>query len=173
MSGAEGLDLAAVLRNAIEDLEACMAYDPATSPPGVEERMRELPRRIAGYEEVLRLLEGKREEEKALTLGTPADFLEEIAGIWRERQRQYGSNYRHVGRLMTGLLPDGLVVEPDDEETWNRLHLIFHMISKLTRYAQNLKRGGHRDSLDDLAVYAMIARECDELGIGRKREEGK
>ncbi len=100
--------------------------------------------------------------EKEACKRTPADFLEEIAGIYRERKPIYGDNYKHVGPLLRGLFPGGIHVEASDEESLNRLHLIFHMVSKLTRYSQNLLRGGHQDSLDDLAVYAMLARECDE-----------
>lgn len=92
---------------------------------------------------------------------TAADFLEEVAGIYRDRKSLYGYNYRHVGRAFDALFPDGLHIAPGDQETWNRLHFVFHMYSKLCRYAMNLQRGGHQDSLDDLAVYAMIARECD------------
>jgi len=88
-----------------------------------------------------------------------ADFLVEIADIYRERKPLYGDNYKHVGKIMQGLFPAGLSLET--EEDWNRLHLVFHLVSKLTRYSQNIKRGGHQDSLDDLAVYAMLSRECD------------
>jgi hypothetical protein len=89
-----------------------------------------------------------------------ADFLQEIAGIYRDRKPMYGDNYKHVGKIMQGIFYDGLKIETEEE--WNRLHLVFHMVSKLTRYCQNVQKGGHQDSLDDLAVYAMLARECDE-----------
>lgn len=104
---------------------------------------------------------------------TPADFLEEIAGIYRQRKPLYGDNYKHVGTLMRGIFYEGLTIDKDDEDTWNRLHLIFHMVSKLTRYAQNLQKGGHQDSLDDLAVYAMLARECDDEERGEVEAERK
>lgn len=93
-----------------------------------------------------------------------ADFLTEIADIYRDRRPMYGDNYRHVGRAMRALFPNGLVIAAGDEETFNRLHFVMHMYSKLSRYCMNLQRGGHRDSLDDLAVYAMLCRECDEEG---------
>jgi len=102
---------------------------------------------------------------------TPADMLREIAGIYDARKPLYRDNYKYVGRAMSALFPDGLTIDPKDEETWNRLHFIFHLYSKLSRYAMNLKAGGHRDSLDDLAVYAMLARECDEDEERRDREK--
>jgi len=43
------------------------------------------------------------------------------------------------------------------------------MYSKLSRYCMNLQNGGHQDSLDDLAVYAMLARECDEEEFERNQ----
>lgn len=97
------------------------------------------------------------------------DMLREAAKIYEERKTVYGDNYKHVGKTLSGLFPHGIHIDSDDEVELNRLHLIMHMISKLSRYCQNASRGGHVDSLDDLAVYAMMAQECDNEHVAKKR----
>ena len=61
--------------------------------------------------------------------------------------------------MLRAMFPDGIVLRSREE--FNRLHLIVMMMSKLSRYAATTLKGGHVDSLNDLAVYAMLARECD------------
>lgn len=84
-------------------------------------------------------------------------------------RQNYGDNYKDGGKILMALFPQGMVVQTEEEA--NRLVLIVHMLTKLDRYAKNLKAGGHADSLDDLAVYAMLARDCDE--IARIQRESK
>jgi hypothetical protein len=117
--------------------------------------MTQGPINITGFDHL-------KEVEREMAKKTPADMLREIASIYDERKPMYGDNYKHVGKAMVALFPDGVHIPPGDAETWNRLHFVMHMYSKLSRYCMNLQRGGHQDSLDDLAVYAMLARECDE-----------
>jgi hypothetical protein len=45
----------------------------------------------------------------------------------------------------------------------NRLHLVIMILSKLSRYCWQFDQGGHVDSLDDMAVYAQMLQEVDEL----------
>lgn len=92
---------------------------------------------------------------------TPADMLEDAAKIYRERSALYGDNYKHMGKVLLGFFPKGIVLET--EEHFNRFHLFLHLLNKTSRYAQMLQRGGHVDSLDDLSVYAMMAQECDAM----------
>lgn len=90
------------------------------------------------------------------------DMLRGLAKIYEDRNPVYGSNYMWQGHVLHALF-QGDPVTIESREQWNRLHLIVHLLSKLSRYCAAFKQGGHRDSLDDLAVYAMMARECDEL----------
>lgn len=109
--------------------------------------------------------------ERSMKTGEPAadrvptvpEMLRAAAGINEERGKLYGDNYKHVGEIMRGLFPRGVRVYAGDVDGWNRLHFVFHFVNKLSRYCQNMERNGtgHVDSLDDLAVYAMMAKECD------------
>lgn len=94
---------------------------------------------------------------------TVPEMMREAADIHASRAPIYGDNYKHAGEVMRGLFPRGLTL--NSEEDWNRIHLITHIVSKLSRYCQNMAMHGtgHADSLDDLAVYAIMARECDEM----------
>jgi len=62
---------------------------------------------------------------------------------------------------MKALFPDGL---PDmaTVNDWNRLGVFIMMMSKITRYASNIGKGGHRDSALDLSVYAAMLTELTE-----------
>lgn len=85
------------------------------------------------------------------------DLLELGAATYRQRNKLYGDNYHHFGKLMMGLFPNGLTVnDPDD---WNRLALVINCAGKLQRYTQSFTRGGHQDSVHDLMVYAAMLEE--------------
>lgn len=95
------------------------------------------------------------------------DMLRDLGKLHRERGASYGKNYHHAGAVFMALF-EGRPITLRNAEEANRFHLLVHMAGKLSRYAQNLHRGGHRDSLDDLAVYAMMAREYDETCAAEK-----
>lgn len=59
------------------------------------------------------------------------------------------------------MFPRGLSL--NTAEDFNRFALFVQLMHKLTRYAQALKTGGHRDSLDDLSVYAQMLAAVDEM----------
>jgi hypothetical protein len=82
-----------------------------------------------------------------------ADILAEMAETYRERNAQYGDNFRVVGPVMELLHPKG--VELTDAQDHELFHLYSLLIVKLTRFANsNLS---HLDSIRDLCVYgAMI-----------------
>lgn len=89
-----------------------------------------------------------------------SDRLKKAAGIFEERGKVYGDNYKQFGKVMKALFPTGAVV--NDVETWNRLGLLTQIVSKLTRYSENFTKKGHEDSLDDLAVYAAMLNSYDD-----------
>lgn len=91
---------------------------------------------------------------------TPDKRLADSADLFRTRNKQYGANYTKFGPIMASMFPDGISCA--GEEELGRLILFAHLFTKLTRYAQNMNRGGHEDSLDDMAVYAMMLAEHDE-----------
>lgn len=101
---------------------------------------------------------GKVHEAQRLTV---SQMLRDLAALYEERAGTYGKNYQHAGQVLMSMCQGPVTLETP--EAFNRFHLLVHMAGKLSRYAATLKRGGHRDSLDDLAVYSMMAREMDEL----------
>lgn len=83
------------------------------------------------------------------------DLLAEAATMYAKKNRTYGYNYRHFGRVMSGMFPDGLTVK--GEEDWNRLGILLNLATCLQRYCHI--PGGHEDSARDLTVYAAMLTE--------------
>ncbi len=87
------------------------------------------------------------------------DLIRESADIYEARSKFYGDSYKSFGLTAAGLFPGGIVVKTAGD--WNRLGVLVHMLTKLTRYANNFEAGGHDDSLVDLCTYAAMLRELD------------
>lgn len=86
-------------------------------------------------------------------------MLRECADLFAERNAVYKDNFRMVGRVMQAMFPEGITIKGEDE--FNRWHLFELSIVKLTRYAIAYKEGGHKDSLDDMIVYAAMVAALD------------
>ena len=88
------------------------------------------------------------------------DLLHSHAELFLERNKVYGDNFIHFGKVMSGIFPRGLTLT--SEEDFNRFCIFVQVISKATRYGQNMARNkGHKDSLDDTSVYAAMLSEFD------------
>jgi hypothetical protein len=87
--------------------------------------------------------------------------LHQLAALFEERDKQYGAAYLDVGKVWIALFPNGLTLKT--ERDFRRACLLMMLIHKLKRYAAGWERGGHDDSLDDLAVYAMMNKHSDKI----------
>ena len=90
---------------------------------------------------------------------TVPEMLREAAATYEERNKLYGDNYLNFGVAMKGMFPRALTL--DSVEDWNRIGVLVQVVSKVTRYAQSFEKGGHDDSLLDVAVYSQMLRELD------------
>jgi len=90
------------------------------------------------------------------------DQLEAKAALYRERNKIYGDNYKRFGPILS-LILSGQKLDPEDATQMNRLGILVQIVAKVSRYGENFSRGGHDDSLDDIAVYSMMLRELDNL----------
>ena len=88
-------------------------------------------------------------------------MLTEAAEIYEERNELYGDNYKRHGRVMAAMFPRGISVTSVSGH--NRMGILVQIVAKITRYAENFEKGGHEDSLKDLAVYSQMLRELDEI----------
>ena len=91
---------------------------------------------------------------------TVPDILQEAAKTFTERHVRYGDNYKFYGQAMKGIFPQGIHI--DSPEAMMRLGLIHNILTKLTRYAQNLNGGGHKDSAHDACIYAAMLEEMTD-----------
>lgn len=86
--------------------------------------------------------------------------LADLGKLYEERNALYKDNYKRFGIILVGLFPDGLTLHSSEE--FNRFALFVQIMHKQTRYANNIKTGGHPDSLDDTTVYAQMLAEVDD-----------
>ena len=91
---------------------------------------------------------------------TTVDFLEQALKTSKERNKTYGDNYYKFGRIMKELFPNGITLT--NEADFNRFGCLVQIVSKISRYVNSFKQGGHQDSIHDLGVYAFIQEELDE-----------
>lgn len=87
------------------------------------------------------------------------EALSDLGKLYEERNELYKDNYKHFGKVMMGLFPNGLKLESPEE--FCRFGLFVHVMTKATRYSNQFKEGGHIDSLDDITVYAQMLQEVD------------
>lgn len=85
--------------------------------------------------------------------------LRDLGNIYEDRNKLYGDNYKHFGKVMQGMFPRG--VHLATEEDWTRIGVFIQAVSKMTRYGQSFERKGHPDSLDDCSVYCQMLQEVD------------
>lgn len=96
-----------------------------------------------------------------------ADFLDEAAQTFRDRNAVYGDNFKRVGAVMAALFPDGITLKTEDDH--NRFHIFALCVIKLTRYTQNWSKGGHPDSIHDNTVYSAMLEAIDAEIAGRAK----
>jgi hypothetical protein len=85
--------------------------------------------------------------------------LKSLADLHSERGDLYRDDYVRVGASLAALFSSGVTLS--SPEDFCRFALLVHLHGKLGRYAVMFDRGGHDDSLDDMAVYSQILRKVD------------
>src|SRR5687768_14310804 len=90
--------------------------------------------------------------------------LKAKADLFLERNRLYGDNYKRFGAVFS-LVMQGQNLDTANHNDMSRLGILVQIVGKITRYGENFNRGGHDDSLDDIAVYAIMLKELDQDGL--------
>lgn len=88
------------------------------------------------------------------------EILRECATTYEKRNKLYGDNYKKFGHVMQAIFPDGVSLVTEDQHI--RFGVFVQCVSKLTRYAQMIEDGGHKDSAHDLSVYGAMLEEVTE-----------
>jgi hypothetical protein len=95
-------------------------------------------------------------------LGFAKKLSEENIKILEERNVSYGDNFEIIGKiLMDCLTQEGKAFTLTTGQDFNRFAMFTQIALKMTRYAQNFGKGGHKDSLDDLINYTVILQYLD------------
>lgn len=93
----------------------------------------------------------------------PARLLAAAAMTFEQRSKVYGDNYIRFPHALLALFPNHTIPEISNAADASRLQLLIQILNKLTRYAENLTKGGHKDSAHDIIVYAaMLESETNE-----------
>lgn len=91
------------------------------------------------------------------------ESLHAKADLFEQRNKIYGDNFLNFGKVMKGIFPRGITL--DTEVDFNRFCIFVQTVSKTTRYGHSFKNG-HKDSMEDTAVYAIMQAEYDvEVGL--------
>ena len=88
---------------------------------------------------------------------TVPELLRAAASTYEERNKAYGDNYKKSGAALAAMFPEGL--PPMGAQDWNEFGVWFMIFVKLSRYAENIGKGGHVDSAHDMVVYAAMLEE--------------
>jgi hypothetical protein len=91
---------------------------------------------------------------------TVPEILRQCAATYEERNKLYGDNYKKFGHVMKAIFPKGVPIYTPEE--FNRFGIFVQCVSKMTRYAESLGSGGHKDSAHDLSVYAAMLEELTD-----------
>jgi hypothetical protein len=84
------------------------------------------------------------------------EILKDAADLFESRNSEYGDAYKDHPKIMYELLGEIELKTPEDYARYMRIGSI---VGKLNRYAKNFNKGGHKDSADDLVVYAAMLAE--------------
>jgi hypothetical protein len=107
---------------------------------------------------------------ESVTVKTVDQRLRDAAELFSTRDAAYGTNYLNMGPALMAMFGGPLTVETADE--WQRVFTVIMQMTKLSRYAQNVKKGGHEDSADDGSVYWQMAAYTDALARAATQKTG-
>jgi hypothetical protein len=89
---------------------------------------------------------------------TVPERLDNLATLFQRRNPVYGDGYKKFGAQAFALTGPVTLSTPED---MGRFAILLQVIAKTARYSNNFATGGHSDSLDDAAVYAMMLQDLD------------
>lgn len=85
---------------------------------------------------------------------SPNRALQLALATMEERDAKYNRGYERIGKVMSSFFPNGITLDSADD--FARYQTFAFMVSKMNRYAQQLTKGGHKDSALDLINYSAI-----------------
>ena len=89
--------------------------------------------------------------------------LHNIAELYADRNATYQNTHVRFGRIMEAMIPEGVMVGTAND--WARIFLLVMRLAKEDRNCRVLAMGGgaHEDSLNDLAAYAQMTNELEDM----------
>ena len=97
-----------------------------------------------------------------------AELMQDAIKVFEDRNATYGDNYRKFGKVMSALFNDESIIITTAGD-WNRFGVLIQIVSKLTRYVENIQTG-HADSICDMGVYCFMLQELDQQVDAKNRD---
>jgi hypothetical protein len=88
-------------------------------------------------------------------------ILINLSTMYKDKNAQYGNGHHVAGQLLIHLFPQGIKLETVGD--FNRFSLINHIINKLIRYCRQFEAPLEDDHMKDMAVYAAMLMEIDNV----------
>jgi hypothetical protein len=98
-------------------------------------------------------------------------LLDEAKDLFTDRNAEYGNAYIEFGEKFFNFWGESVTLK--DGEDFGRFTQLLNLYRKLDRYRRNFAKGGHADSMRDLAVEAKLLEHFDKLNSKRKSETEK
>ncbi len=89
-----------------------------------------------------------------------SELLLKASETHKERTEVHGHAYDRTGDIYTAFFPNGVTLKT--AEDFERFVPFVWCVTKMNRYAENMERGGHKDSAHDLIVYGAILERATE-----------
>ena len=80
--------------------------------------------------------------------------FDRLRQIYLERRSAYGDSYFTFGEMMNVLFPEGINLKGRDH--FMIFGLLVHVLTKMARFTCKMPDEAHSDSLQDMAVYALL-----------------
>lgn len=109
------------------------------------------------------IIDEMEKEMMAMPMSRDPYVVEQLikkAELFSKQNKIYGDNFIRFGPVLSLILANQKL-DAMNSADMARLGILVHIVTKITRYAENFNRGGHSDSLDDIAVYAMMLKQLD------------
>jgi len=102
----------------------------------------------------------------------PDDILTKLAELYRSKNQEHGDNLPKFGKVMAAMYPNGYpaILTAEDFE---RAHIFFLVVGKLTRYAGAATKEAAHESMTDMPVYCAMTLSLMESGDGQRQEPGE
>jgi hypothetical protein len=102
----------------------------------------------------------------------PNEILTALADLYRNKNKQHGDNLPKFGKVMAAMYPQGYPAITTAED-FERAHIFFLIVGKLTRFAGAATHDAAYESMTDMPVYCAMYLSLMERDNERRQEHSE